>query len=130
MSALLTSGSAPLLSSVETVTLAATSPIKSPVDRPVRVTTVVCDAGRMVEPAREMIIDADVAKTADADPELLNKTAILEDDKKKLFGKFKVIVPPSRADNCPPEEVVKENVAAEETLPCDRSAFVILKKSN
>jgi len=53
----------------------------------------------MVEPEREMIIDAEVAKVADADPESLNKTAILEDETKKLFGKFKVIVPPSRADN-------------------------------
>jgi hypothetical protein len=53
----------------------------------------------MVEPEREMIIDAEVAKVADADPESLNKTAILEDETKKLLGKFKVIVPPSRADN-------------------------------
>ena len=46
----------------------------------------------LAEPVREMIIEEDDAKVADADTELLIATAGTDDETKKLVGKFKVTV--------------------------------------
>jgi hypothetical protein len=62
-SALLVTGSAPSLSSVVTVMLAATSPLKSPVVNPVSVITVTSDT-KMLDAVREITIEDDEATAA------------------------------------------------------------------